>query len=270
MRGKAVYSTYRWMATGITPAYAGKSRPFIVNRSILKDHPRVCGEKSRIAARIRSFLGSPPRMRGKVTKIRYTIAGCWITPAYAGKRDADPRPQCPPEDHPRVCGEKQRDLCGSAVGIGSPPRMRGKGGGGAAGGGSGRITPAYAGKSKRGTYTYMNAEDHPRVCGEKYITALSFVRAPGSPPRMRGKALLLLGCVFVFGITPAYAGKSEREYIAKAWRKDHPRVCGEKPGVVQNGGGPVGSPPRMRGKVCPERKAAYADGITPAYAGKRR
>ena len=52
-------------------------------------------------------------------------------------------------------------------------------------------------------------------------------------------------------------------------RRDHPRVCGEKP---PSGGSPArfsGSPPRVRGKVPKRSAPAGAAGITPACAGKR-
>ena len=46
MRGKVEsYGNVVWLF-GITPAYAGKSRHFIVNNKSDRDHPRVCGEKA--------------------------------------------------------------------------------------------------------------------------------------------------------------------------------------------------------------------------------
>ena len=52
--------------------------------------------------------------------------------------------------------------------------------------------------------------DHPRLCGEKWKTVPHPVRSPGSPPPMRGKAVLAAFHASVSGITPAYAGKSAR------------------------------------------------------------
>ena len=51
----------------------------------IKDHPRLCGEKFKIAFVIFARSGSPPPMRGKEDgmKIRVDLDG--ITPAYAGK-----------------------------------------------------------------------------------------------------------------------------------------------------------------------------------------
>ena len=54
------------------------------------------------------------------------------------------------------------------------------------------------------------------------------------------------------------------------WRGgDHPRACGEKPGVHYIVSEQGGSPPRMRGKVENVVAASKTNGITPAHAGKR-
>ena len=70
------------------------------------------------------------------------------------------------------------------------------------------ITPAYAGKRSIIDSAIANRADHPRVCGEKDAFGLDESGYPGSPPRMRGKELLLLHAGLCGGITPAYAGKS--------------------------------------------------------------
>ena len=111
-----------------------------------------------------------------------------------------------------------------------------------------RITPAYAGKSAQ-------------ILG----TAQS---AGGSPPRMRGKGGVLAGRVGAQRITPAYAGKSLTIQKMTTRSRDHPRVCGEKPEIVQSKQRARGSPPRMRGKVYFILFPGSCRGITPAYAGK--
>ena len=72
------------------------------------------------------------------------------------------------------------------------------------------------------------------------------------------------------GITPAYAGKSVFLALRSAISWDHPRVCGEKAYVPANWGWLKGSPPRMRGKGRRWPESVAANGITPAYAGKRK
>ena len=90
----------------------------------------------------------------------------------------------------------------------------------------------------------------------------------GSPPRMRGKVKRNKRFQLADGITPAYAGKRPAAW-AGAWRTgDHPRVCGEKGTGLTNVTSPMGSPPRMRGKVIRCEELARVVGITPACAGK--
>ena len=69
------------------------------------------------------------------------------------------------------------------------------------------ITPAYAGKSSHGVRRGMLRGDHPRVCGEKKFCFVLHPPAPGSPPRMRGKATIFGSLDPGVRITPAYAGK---------------------------------------------------------------
>ena len=110
--------------------------------------------------------------------------------------------------------------------------------------------------------------DHPRVCGEKDQTKYQLTRGQGSPPRMRGKAVIAAGTRRAVRITPAYAGKSQpwRSYSQRRW--DHPRVCGEKHTNISVRPIPPGSPPRMRGKGISFSVSCSSSGITPAYAGK--
>ena len=110
------------------------------------------------------------------------------------------------------------------------------------------ITPAYAGKSQCNSSCTAGKWDHPRVCGEK--------PRQDSVGALEGR------------ITPACAGKSlflTRRGFSK-W--DHPRVCGEKYLRIAVFVLLMGSPPRMRGKVCGYFVVCRYLRITPAYAGK--
>ena len=111
------------------------------------------------------------------------------------------------QDHPRVCGEKEKPRRHWVNRQGSPPRMRGKVSGIIAARMCDRITPAYAGKRNHGQQRRTALKDHPRVCGEKDIHVISATAQIGSPPRMRGKALSYLTPCTECRITPAYAGK---------------------------------------------------------------
>ena len=65
MRGKVQSLPARFWRSGITPAYAGKSKPQEGYYYDYWDHPRVCGEKDARKRNAYQIPGSPPRMRGK-------------------------------------------------------------------------------------------------------------------------------------------------------------------------------------------------------------
>ena len=151
-------------------------------------------------------------MRGKETIKRNTSTVTRITPAYAGKRKSFSSIFKCSRDHPRLCGEKIFQDSGLIVLRGSPPPMRGKvllkvrlnemdG-----------ITPAYAGKSMRRTPRPRRFGDHPRLCGEKWLTQFLPFGQPGSPPPMRGKDKMTYAEINALRITPAYAGKRAARY----------------------------------------------------------
>ena len=171
MRGKVdVFFTFV-IPGRITPAYAGKRISLHTVCRCLWDHPRVCGEKVTDFHLFWHFGGSPPRMRGKETGKTRRVQWPGITPAYAGKSRCH-RTHCAGLwDHPRVCGEKQKNCPLVSVIWGSPPRMRGKAVRPAKPAKGPGITPAYAGKSLFQPTVFLRARDHPRVCGEKQATA---------------------------------------------------------------------------------------------------
>ena len=68
MRGKVKMIISLMILARITPACAGKSYFVVKSIQFNKDHPRVCGEKWDTDSPVRSIVGSPPRVRGKVKK----------------------------------------------------------------------------------------------------------------------------------------------------------------------------------------------------------
>ena len=193
-----------------------------------------------------------------------------ITPAWAGKSKlALCTPSCP-TDHPRAGREKNKELEGVWLPMGSPPRRRGKERSTALVGTPTRITPAWAGKSFQRARKIKERGDHPRVGGEKSGNGGVRPMWQGSPPRGRGKAHVLRPRCLRPGITPAWAGKSEGTDCARAENGDHPRVGGEKAAYLRAVCGPRGSPPRGRGKARGAPLFRQHLGITPAWAGKRR
>ena len=106
-------------------------------------------------------------MRGKDAYSVIEAASIRITPAYAGKSIVAVTEVSPNRDHPRLCGEKVFQTSEKSTLAGSPPPMRGKAWEQMNTFLSGRITPAYAGKSLNQFSMKPLKRDHPRLCGEK-------------------------------------------------------------------------------------------------------
>ena len=106
MRGKGSIYEDGVAAGRITPAYAGKRTRWAKRKERMRDHPRVCGEKSDFLHAGERVAGSPPHMRGKERVDGLGVALGGITPAYAGKSTKRNNARNKGRDHPRVCGEK--------------------------------------------------------------------------------------------------------------------------------------------------------------------
>ena len=130
--------------------------------------------------------GSSPRMRGTHNATFDMDSTMGIIPAYAGNTTIVPVPHIHCWDHPRVCGE-HFGFCDMVDKVpGSSPRMRGTP---IAPDGTVNllgIIPAYAGNTRSTSRQYLQARDHPRVCGEHVSWQINRKQPPGSSPRMRG------------------------------------------------------------------------------------
>ena len=105
MRGKLIPDTVEFVKQRITPAHAGKTFGGTTNLRLASDHPRACGENiDPINDNVR-YLGSPPRMRGKLTIFTTLNISAGITPAHAGKTYTRSFVVNQTQDHPRACGE---------------------------------------------------------------------------------------------------------------------------------------------------------------------
>ena len=187
-------------------------------------------------------------MRGKGRTTRPAPARARITPAYAGKRPPRRTGRCAGWDHPRVCGEKITRPSSSSFGMGSPPHVRGKADLALSMSAVQRITPACAGKRQALAKALSRSRDHPRMCGEKESARPARPAAWGSPPHVRGKGFFYFAHKVLERITPACAGKSPWALRRPGGRRDHPRMCGEKPDCKAKRNPKKGSPPHVRGK----------------------
>ena len=70
MRGKVSIMAILCLTVRITPAHAGKRHQPKDAQFLYLDHPRACGEKVVFLIDEIQIEGSPPRMRGKVPRLR--------------------------------------------------------------------------------------------------------------------------------------------------------------------------------------------------------
>ena len=170
-------------------------------------------------------------MRGKPCPLGGRAWGHRNIPAYAGKTGHWAVSSRKNAEHPRVCGENEREFISHPHHAGTSPRMRGKLALLQKPVKHVRNIPAYAGKTSFTTWVTSYQEEHPRVCGENHIdTRLSTDRI-GTSPRMRGKPTGGAKVGSEIRNIPAYAGKTCAWHTSRIVNKEHPRVCGENPGT---------------------------------------
>ena len=194
-------------------------------------------------------------------------SGQGIIPAYAGNTSRKPEAHEFKRDHPRICGEHISLNALLFPSSGSSPHMRGTLLAAGVGLGLLGIIPAYAGNTFERISSNRSARDHPRICGEHYMSFLSERIGAGSSPHMRGTPNLIAWCAVCAGIIPAYAGNTIPCSRSEGGNRDHPRICGEHVYVTNPEMLEPGSSPHMRGTPGHGRLRNNGHGIIPAYAG---
>ena len=253
---------------GSIPACAGKPRRPRSGTTLLRVHPRVCGEARRPRDFARSSTGPSPRVRGSRRVPRVGHLGRGSIPACAGKparASSIPRPGAV---HPRVCGEAHRHMTSPPRPRGPSPRVRGSRHTGRQVAQCRGSIPACAGKP---TWRHLQghcSRVHPRVCGEAMQPSPEPALRPGPSPRVRGSRRHLLGTPHAVGSIPACAGKPHAYSSRRMLTRVHPRVCGEaglRDRIKRHEGGPS---PRVRGSRTGRLHACRPGGSIPACAGK--
>ena len=90
-----------------------------------------------------------------------------------------------------------------------------------------RITPAGAGKTLNYLLKIRNDWDHPRLRGKDLALLLELLLAVGSPPLTRERRVNYIIDFICVRITPAHAGKTQREVSLCFTSGEHPRSCGK-------------------------------------------
>ena len=110
---------------GIIPAHAGLTSMMIGFDLCPRDHPRACGAHARQRCSNFMIMGSSPRMRGSLGRLKGHTAVVGIIPAHAGLTAVRMGRQDNQWDHPRACGAHTGLSFPSETNLGSSPRMRG-------------------------------------------------------------------------------------------------------------------------------------------------
>ena len=105
LRGTYTRPEPRSSSIGIIPALAGNIRSRRVSVTVLRDHPRACGEHPDDCPNSWFALGSSPRLRGTFRFHRLVGEHDGIIPALAGNMYFEEARRINKRDHPRACGE---------------------------------------------------------------------------------------------------------------------------------------------------------------------
>ncbi len=147
VRGREPLTKGTLLASGNTPACAGKSFAAQCQGGDYRKYPRVCGEEPSVAGSCKVVMEIPPRVRGRAIhyqraertnreippRVRGREVHCVLrtrrygnTPACAGKSLLLPSACLVFRKYPRVCGEEFARLAQSASSLEIPPRVRGR------------------------------------------------------------------------------------------------------------------------------------------------
>ena len=152
-------------------------------------------------------------------------------------------------DHPRIRGKDQRSPRGHGRLSGSPPHTRERLCAVCNSQKAGRITPAYAGKTRTMSHKEKSCKDHPRIRGKDLLILVKLIALLGSPPHTRERPTYFSEINCIIRITPAYAGKTIKLHIFFPPIWDHPRIRGKD--IPIRNARPIvdGSPPHTRERL---------------------
>ena len=146
-RGKRDSGVFTALATGLIPAWAGKTSGKVRSRRSLRAHPRVGGENLLFPFFTLALPGSSPRGRGKPGSEPASASETGLIPAWAGKTMMSARVAACCAAHPRVGGENLIGVAADLSAQGSSPRGRGKPDWDIESWMADRLIPAWAGKT---------------------------------------------------------------------------------------------------------------------------
>ena len=210
-------------------------------------HPRVYGERIGDVSQNVEADGSSPRVRGTRNVSGTALERFRFIPACTGNASLQSTHRVEWPVHPRVYGERARQVRPQFGVIGSSPRVRGTLGCGVRSIEAARFIPACTGNASTWHQSGRREPVHPRVYGERVAGKVAHGPASGSSPRVRGT--LAAGTITVTGarFIPACTGNAPLNVTMAAVGTVHPRVYGERFPSTTPMDGSIGSSPRVRG-----------------------
>ena len=112
--------------SGLIPAHAGKTSPYVASGGGEGAHPRSRGENPADIYSVHPLTGSSPLTRGKRRCVLDALKKARLIPAHAGKTPPPESITTASAAHPRSRGENPTDATTNLAAGGSSPLTRGK------------------------------------------------------------------------------------------------------------------------------------------------
>src|SRR5207237_1260533 len=149
-------------------------------------HPHACGEDQGRLPIHSHYLGSPPRVWGRLPNLEAEGEALRFTPTRVGKTRPSTIAAAVPTVHPHAWGEDGRTVEGVPGSFGSPPRVWGRRYERLNRAPSLRFTPTRVGKTPSRHHHCLHPPVHPHACGEDEDWVWQPHPGHGSPPRVWG------------------------------------------------------------------------------------
>ncbi len=246
-RGTRLVALIDWVGGRFIPACAGNAAAPGRNRGRVPVHPRMRGERPPSSVRPPWSGGSSPHARG--TRQRGPLGPCRIRfiPACAGNANTNRKGTVLSAVHPRMRGERR--ILDALAWLES------------------RFIPACAGTLHTLMLPIGGLRFIPACAGNAPDWRTADLDQPGSSPHARGTPAAGGEPQAHPRFIPACAGNANRTPRCGTTTPVHPRMRGERPGVVADATGCPGSSPHARGTPARPRVRTDHGRFIPACAG---
>ncbi len=237
-------------------------------RTTSTEHPRAGGDDLTNDVAPAGDIGTPPRWRGRRAGSGGRQGPHRNTPALAGTTRPSRRTGTAGSEHPRAGGDDGWVVKGLTAEQGTPPRWRGRRRGRVRQRHRLRNTPALAGTTTPTRTTAPCRPEHPRAGGDDDPPQPPTPRAPGTPPRWRGRHIEPNRRLRRVGNTPALAGTTRAWSLPALRCAEHPRAGGDDQFEDLYAGTGFGTPPRWRGRHARPVAKGAGQGTSPRWRGR--